>query len=120
MQRQFRLRRSADFDNLRAHGKTWRHPFLTMAVTPNGLAYNRYGYITSHRLGGAVVRNRVRRVLREIVRLSGSSLKNGNDILFIARNEIVEQPYGKVKDSLEGLFKRADLWQSSGAAQKEE
>ena len=120
MQRQFRLRRSADFENLRAHGQTWRHPFLMIAVTPNGLAHNRYGFVTSKRLGNAVVRNRVRRLLREIVRLSSASIVVGYDISFIARNEIVDQPYDKVKEALEGLFRRAKLWQSSDPVEKKD
>src|SRR5260221_9092991 len=114
MQRQFRLRHSADFDNLRAHGQTWRHPLVMIAVTPNGLAHNRYGFVTSKRLGGAVVRNRVRRLLREVVRVLTPSLKSGYDISLIARNEIAGQPYGKVKEALESLFRRANLWESQG------
>ena len=51
--------------------------------------------------------------LHEIVRLSAGSLKTGYDVSFIARNEILDQPYGKVKLTLESLFKRANLWQSS-------
>jgi ribonuclease P protein component len=111
MQRHFRLTRSADFERLRHEGKSWRHPLLTMAVAPNGLDHNRYGFIVSRRSGSAVVRNRVRRVMREVVRLSLSRIKPGFDISFIARNEIVNQPYSIVSEALETLFKRAGLWE---------
>ncbi len=111
MNRQFHLRTSADFDRLRSEGRVWRHPFLTMSIAPNALGHNRYGFIVSRRLGGAVVRNRVRRLLRESVRLSIPRLKTGFDITFVARNEIVDQPYSKVNLALEDLFKRAALWQ---------
>jgi len=114
MQRQFRLRSSADFERLRNEGRVWRHPFLTMSVAPNALGHNRYGFIVSRRLGGAVVRNRARRLLREAVRLSMPRLKPGFDITFIARNEIVGQPYSNVKGALEDVFKRAKLWQEEG------
>jgi len=114
MQRQNRLRRSADFDRLRAEGRVWRHPLLSMSVAPNALTYNRYGFITSRHLGGAVVRNRVRRLLREVVRRLMPRLKAGYDIAFIARNEIAGQPYSKVLEALEGLVKRAGLWQEEG------
>jgi ribonuclease P protein component len=113
MQRQFRLRNSADFKRLRADGRVWRHPFLTLSVAPNALGHNRYGFIVSRHLGGAVVRNRVRRVLREVVRLSASRLKPGFDMTFIARNEIVDQPYSNVQRALEECFKRAKLWQDA-------
>jgi ribonuclease P protein component len=112
MQRQFRLTRSADFERLRAEGRVWRHPFLTLSVAPNALAYNRFGFITSRKLGGAVVRNRVRRLLREAIRLSLPHMKVGFDIVLIARNEIVGQPYNKISAVLEELLKRANMWQS--------
>lgn len=114
MQRQFRLRNRADFERLRAEGRVWRHPYLTMSVAPNTLGYNRYGFIVTRHLGGAVVRNRVRRLMREAVRLSIPRLKPGFDMTFIARNEIVDQPYSNVQRALEDTFKRAKLWQEEG------
>ena len=110
MQRQFRLKRSADFARVRAEGRNWRGPFLAMSVAPNTLAYNRYGFIASRRLGGAVVRNRVRRLLREAIRLLAPHLRQGYDITIVARNEMVGQPYSDVISALESLVKRAGLW----------
>ena len=114
MQHQFRLRRSADFERLRTEGRTWRHPFLIMSAAPNALVHNRYGFITSRHLGGAVVRNRVRRLLREAVRQSMPWLRSGYDVTLVARNGIVNKPYSTIMSALEELFKRADLWQEEG------
>ena len=114
MQRQLRLQRSADFERVRSEGRTWRHRFLSMAVAPNTLEHNRYGFVASRHLGGAVVRNRTRRILREVVRLSTPRLKAGFDITFVARNEIVGQPYREVQAALDDLFRRARLWQQEG------
>lgn len=114
MQRQFRLRRSADFERVRSQGRSWYHSFLAISVAPNMLSHNRYGFVASRRLGSAVVRNRVRRILREVVRLSEPRLKTGFDITFVARNEIVTQPYSMIKDALDELFRRANLWQGEG------
>ncbi len=116
MQRPFRLQRSADFERVRAEGRVWRHPFLSMAVAPNTLGHNRYGFVASRRLGGAVVRNRTRRILREIVRLSTPRLKAGFDITFIARNEMVGQSYREVQAALDDMFGRAGLWQQEGTS----
>lgn len=93
MQRPFRLRRKEDFDRLRKTGRAWRHPFLILSVAPNCLAHNRYGFVTSKRLGKAVTRTRLRRVLREIVRREHPSLIPGYDMVFIARDPMVGQPY---------------------------
>ena len=114
MQRERRLRRSADFERVRSQGRSWYHPLVTLSVAPNLLPHNRYGFIASRRLGNAVMRNRVRRVLREVVRQTEARLKIGFDITFVARNEIVTQPYNRVNDALEELFKRAHLWQEEG------
>jgi ribonuclease P protein component len=114
MQRQFRLRRSAEFERMRAEGRSWRHPLLTVSVAPNQLDHNRYGFIASRRLGGAVVRNRTRRVLRDIVRKLNPTLRSGFDVVIIARDEIVSQPYSKVLEALGGLLRRAGLWQEDG------
>ncbi len=114
MQREVRLRHRADFDRVRSQGRAWYHPLVTISVAPNLLPHNRYGFITSRRLGNAVVRNRVRRVLREVVRHAAPRLKVGFDITFVARNEIVTQPYNRVNDTLEELFRRANLWQEEG------
>ncbi len=109
MQRRFCLRRDADFERVRQQGQTWRHPLVILGAAPNDLAHNRYGFVTSRRLGGAVVRNRVRRLLREAARLSAPQLRPGFDIVIIARNEIVAQPYYKVNSALMELFQRARL-----------
>jgi ribonuclease P protein component len=107
MQRQFRLRQSADFEQVRARGRQWHHPYLTLVAAPNELTYNRYGFVTSRRLGGAVVRNRVRRVMRESVRLM--DLRPGFDMVFLARNAIVGQPYKNVNAAIHELVQQARL-----------
>ncbi len=110
MQRHLRLRRRADFIRLRRHGRVWRHAFLILSVAPNGLPYNRYGFITSKHLGKAVVRNRTRRLLREAVRGVHAHLQPGHDIVFIARPAIVGQPFQAVREAVTASLKRAKLW----------
>jgi ribonuclease P protein component len=109
VQRTFRLRRSADFEHVRTQGRTWRHPFLTLGIVPNTLGSNRFGFVTGRRLGNAVTRNRVRRLLREAVRSFLPRLKPGYDVALIARNEIVGQAYNSVKSTVGELFVRAHL-----------
>ncbi|HLY26005.1 MAG TPA: ribonuclease P protein component [Aggregatilineales bacterium] len=110
MQRQFRLKHSADFARLRAEGRTWRHPLLTLSIAPNSLAGNRFGFVVSRHIGGAVVRNRTKRLMRQAVRQAAARLKPGFDVAFIARNEIVSQPYSAVSAAIEELFGRAKMW----------
>jgi ribonuclease P protein component len=107
VQRAWRLRRRADFERLKAHGKRWQHTLLTLSALPNGLPHNRYAFIVSKRLGNAVARNRTRRRLREAVRRA--ILKQGYDIALIARANLARQPYNMIVQALDELFRRAEL-----------
>ena len=67
----------------------------------NGLDHNRVGYTVSTKLGHAVVRNRVRRRLREIYRLNSSQLKTGWDIVIVARSRCVGAEYSRMDAAIE-------------------
>ena len=112
MQRHLRLRHREDFRRLRATGRVWPHPFFLLSVAPNGLSYNRYGFVTSKQLGNAVVRNMIRRRLREIVRRAHPRLASGYDMALIARAPVVGQPFAAVDRALIALLRQAGLWQS--------
>jgi len=67
----------------------------------------RAGFVTSKRVGGAVVRNRIRRRLREVVRRHQRSLRSGIWIVLIARPAAAEASYGALEDEWLRLAKRA-------------
>lgn len=110
MQRALRLRRKDDFARLRKDGRVWRHPWFTLSVAPNELTHNRYGFITSKHLGNAVVRNRIRRRLREVVRRVHPQLVTGYDVAFIARPAIIDQPAAALNEAVTTMLQRANLW----------
>jgi len=62
----------------------------------NNTGANRLGYTVSTKLGHAVVRNRVRRRLREVYRLNSASLKNGWDIIIVARTRCINAEWEKL------------------------
>jgi ribonuclease P protein component len=109
MQRRLRLRRSEDFARVRQAGHLIRHPMLLLSYIPNHLEHNRYGFIVSRQLGKAVVRNRVRRLMREAMRLLHPRLKTGFDVVVIARPDSVEQPFKEIQRTIAELCERAGL-----------
>ncbi len=112
MERAFRLTFNADFRRVRGKGKSWTHPYAVLCVLPNSLPHNRYGFSVSKRIGGAVIRNRVKRLLREAVRTTPKEvgpIVTHYDIVFIARPPIVGRAYSEVCDAVRGLFVRAKL-----------
>ena len=81
-----RLKLSREFDRVRKEGSTVRGGLLMLGVLPVEAEKSfRLGLITSRRVGGAVVRNRVRRKLREIVRRHQHALTRGVWFVVIAR-----------------------------------
>lgn len=88
-------------------GKAWGDSLIRTKALPNGLELSRHGFSVTKSLGNAVVRNRVRRLLKEIVRLT--PVKTGWDIVFSARPSAAAADYHQLKESVHNLLARADL-----------
>lgn len=93
MKSALRLRRSTDFAYVRQHGSVYKHHKMLFSYVENQQTHNRYGFVVSKKVGGAVVRNRVKRRLREAIYQIHPLLNQGYDIVIIARPSIVEQPF---------------------------
>jgi ribonuclease P protein component len=76
-------------------------------VLPNGLDISRYGFSVSRRVGKAVVRNRVKRLLREITRQL--ELPAGWDMVFIARVPAAKAGYAELEKAVLSLLNEAGL-----------
>ena len=115
--RPVRLRRSFEFARVRRHGRSSSTRLLVLGILPNNLERNRYGFVVGKRVGKAVIRNRVLRWLREAVRALEPRLRNGYDVVIIARSPIAnpEVSYPEVLETLGSLSKRAGLVSESRA-----
>ena len=103
---QYRIRRSPDFRRAYERRASTADACIVVFAHPNGLPHPRLGVSASRRLGGAVVRNRWKRLVREAFRLTRSQLPNGIDLIVIPRPN-AEPTLAALVDSLPRLAVRA-------------
>ena len=104
------MTRRSEYERVKRDGITQRGKFLLLnAMAVENSDPWRVGFVTSSRLGGAVVRNRVRRSLREIVRRHQHELRQGVWFVISARHEAAAASYGALEDEWLRLARRASI-----------
>ncbi len=118
MRREQRLRRRRDFAAAYRKGRIQSNQLLVLRVLPNGLPVSRFGFVAGKVVGGAVVRNRVKRRLREAAR--ALPLRQGLDIVIGARKPAAEAQYEALRQALQTLLDRAKALERPTVASTEE
>jgi ribonuclease P protein component len=103
------LRSATSFDAIQRSGEVRAHPLLLLRYHANDLGRVRWGLSTGKRIGGAVVRNRVRRRLREGARDVQPRIREGWDIMLIARPPSAAARSGELHAAIVDLARRAGL-----------
>jgi len=105
----FRLTRSSDFKRVRRYGKSYAHPLVVLYTTTSEEKQVRIGVTAGRWVGGAVKRNRAKRLLREAVRRIYPQILPGNDLLLIARNTLPSADMVQTQAALAMVLQRAKL-----------
>lgn len=104
------LKKRAQYSAVYESGTTNLDKYLVLRTLANNLQYSRFGYSVNKKLGKAVVRNRVKRLLKEIVR--SLPVKEGLDIVLIARSNSADADYAELEHSVKRLLKNVNALKS--------
>ena len=80
---------------------------IVLKMAPNELSSNRFGIAVSKRIGNAVIRNKTKRRLKEIVRTL--QIKQGWDVVLIARPQIRSSEFKSIEESVRDILSKAKL-----------
>jgi ribonuclease P protein component len=113
MARVWRLRPHGEFERVRQQGRSWPHRLLVLIVQPrleNSLDPPRVAVVAGKRLGGAVVRNRLKRRLRAAVQQVAGHIPAGVDLIIMARAPLLEAEMDNIVAALTDVLQRASIW----------
>lgn len=117
MQRDRRLRSRKDFADAYRKGRTQGNRLLVVRIRPNESDITRFGFVAGKTVGNAVVRNKVKRRLREAAR--GLDVIAGLDIVIGARKAAADADFPALNAALAALLARGGaLRPSAGAAEE--
>lgn len=110
MKRYFRLTKNFEFINVYRAGKRWSCAYFTMYVKKNNLERTRLGVSISKKVGKSVVRNKLKRRIKEIFRQFMENIKKGYDIVISVKPEMTDAEYDRIKKEIKNILKRGHIW----------
>lgn len=110
MKKALRLTKNLEFINVYKSGRRVSSLFFVMYIKKNNLGYSRLGISVSKKVGKSVIRNRIKRQIKEIVRENYDLIKSGWDIVFSVRPAAAELDYAQMEKEIISLLKRGHIY----------
>ncbi len=105
-----RLKKKKDFENVFKKGKGFKEKFLFLKIRKNELNVNRFGFAVSLKVSKkAVVRNKLKRQLREIVKAKLPQVKPGIDGIIVVLPGLEDKNFQQIEEIANKLFKKAKI-----------
>ncbi len=104
------LRQKKDFQTVYRYGRSYANRYLVLYVLESEDLGGKVGFAAGKKLGNAVVRNRVKRLLRESYRLSQDKVRPGIALLLVGRRALVDEKCAVAQEALLGIGKKAGIF----------
>ena len=102
-----RLSKKKDIERVFKEGKGFKEDFLILKIVKNGLKNSRFAFIVPQQVSKkASLRNKLRRRLRELVRLKFKKIKGGLDLVFLATPGLEEKDFWELDETINKLFQK--------------
>ncbi len=110
MKRIVSLKSNKNFRRTYEKGSVFKSRLAILYLFPNGLEEKRVGYSVTRKIGKAVIRNRIKRLFREAYRIYYNDLKEGYDMVFVARKAAVDIKLEDMKKCMGELFRKSGIF----------
>ena len=97
------VKKNTEFRNIIKNGKKYYCTILNVYILKNSYNYNRFGISISKKIGNAVIRNKFKRQIKDIIEKKNINFK-GYDILIISRSNLKDSKYLDIKSNILNLF----------------
>ncbi|MFC1645401.1 ribonuclease P protein component [Patescibacteria group bacterium] len=103
--RKKRITDKNDFNMIFKKGRAFHSDLFFIKTLKNELGHNRYGFVVSKKVSNkAVVRNKIKRRLREVARLSQNKPEGNLDIIIYAKPSIKNADFAKIREDFEKII----------------
>jgi len=110
LQKEWRISRGKEYSYIYANGLRLSGKYMIVFVIRNLLSHNRFGIVTSKKVGNAVTRNRTKRRIREVIRKNMDLLPSGYDIVIVARFNTKEANFALIEKDYVKMMRKASTY----------
>lgn len=101
-----RLKKNQEFFHVYQNGEKWIGDYVIFVYLKNYLPHSRIGIVVSKKVGCAVVRNKIKRQIREIIRVNADLIPKGFDIVIISKVRAKDVKFQVLKEDVLKGFER--------------
>lgn len=107
-----RLKKNKDFENVFKKGQGFKEDFLYLKIKKNNLESSRFGFVVSKKFSQkATARNKIKRRLRELVKVKLPKIKKGIDGVIIIMPGFKINDFWELEEIINKLFEKANIYQ---------